>query len=105
MSLDEAVKVIDDGLAHARKAGVRKLLVDIRELDGFDPPSIGSRFWLIRKWAATVSGAFRIAMVARPEMIDPHKFGVTVARNRGLICQIFPSVPKAAAWLAVPGRW
>jgi hypothetical protein len=38
-------------------------------------------------------------MVARPEMIDPEKFGVTVGRNNGLVCDVFPSEPEAEAWL------
>jgi hypothetical protein len=38
-------------------------------------------------------------MVARAEMIHPHKFGVTVARNRGLVSNIFPTESEARAWL------
>jgi len=32
-------------------------------------------------------------------MIDPQKFGVTVALNRGLICDVFTTEAEAIAWL------
>jgi preprotein translocase subunit YajC len=38
-------------------------------------------------------------MVARAEMIDPKKFGVTVAANSGLVGDVFESEEKALAWL------
>ena len=38
-------------------------------------------------------------MVARAEMIDPNKFGVTVAANRGLVSNIFTTETEARAWL------
>jgi hypothetical protein len=101
MSLDAAVDLIDQGLAFAREQHVSELLVDTRALHGFDPPSLVARFWFIQKWAATAGGAVRMAMVARPEMIDPNKFGVVVARNRGMIADIFVSQATARAWLSL----
>jgi hypothetical protein len=38
-------------------------------------------------------------MVARPDMIDPQKFGVTVARNAGLTGEVSESEEEARAWL------
>jgi hypothetical protein len=32
-------------------------------------------------------------------MIDPRKFGVTVARNRGLVSNIFTTEAEARVWL------
>jgi hypothetical protein len=40
-----------------------------------------------------------MAMVVRPEMMDPDKFEVTVATNRGLIGNVFDSEKEALAWL------
>ena len=40
-----------------------------------------------------------MAMVMRPEMIDPEKFGVTVAFNRRLIADVFVDGGPAVAWL------
>ena len=39
--------------------------------------------------------AVKVAMVVRPELIDPERFGVTVARNRGLFSNAFSSESEA----------
>ncbi len=44
----------------------------------------------------------RIAALAREPMIDPKKFGVQVARNRGLTVDVFYDREKALAWLLGP---
>jgi hypothetical protein len=57
--------------------------------------------------AGLLGRMLRLAVVARPEMIDPHQFGVTVAANRGLVSNIFTAEAEAIAWLASrqgPGR-
>ena len=40
-----------------------------------------------------------MAMVLRPEYIDPQKFGITVALNRRLIADVFELEEPALAWL------
>ena len=42
-------------------------------------------------------------MVVRPEMVDRDNFEVTVARNRGLVGNVFDSEKDALAWLLRPG--
>ncbi|OAI41593.1 hypothetical protein AYO40_02985 [Planctomycetaceae bacterium SCGC AG-212-D15] len=99
MSLDEAVERINAAIAVAREYGVRKLLVETRALRGFDSPSLASRYGFIREWAATARQMVRLAVVARPEMVEPGKFGVKVARKAGLVADVFTSEEEAAAWL------
>ena len=41
----------------------------------------------------------RAALIALPNMIDPERFGETVARNRGADARIFASEAEAVAWL------
>ena len=41
-------------------------------------------------------------MVLRPEMMDPQKFEVTVAGNRGLVGNVFDSEKDALGWLLDP---
>jgi hypothetical protein len=38
-------------------------------------------------------------LVVRPELIDSERFGVIVARNRGLVCDVFTAEADAVAWL------
>jgi len=38
-------------------------------------------------------------MVARPEFIDPQRFGVIAAANAGLRADVFSSESEAVSWL------
>jgi hypothetical protein len=46
----------------------------------------------------------QLSLVVRPEMIDPEKFGITVARNAGMNADVFPAEPEALAWLLGDSR-
>jgi hypothetical protein len=98
-SLDELVNGIDNVLACARQNGVGKVLLNTQDIYGFDSPDIVSRYYFIRQWARSSGGIVRLALVARPEMIDPEKFGVKVARGAGMVADIFESEIEAAMWL------
>jgi len=99
LSLDRAIRLIEAAIGSARENGLRKMLVDTTGLDGFEPPSVPARHELARLWAGAAGGVLRIAFVARPEMIDPQKFGVIVAKNFGADVDVFASEADALAWL------
>lgn len=99
MSLDQAVEMVTSAIAFAREMRIGKLLVVTSGLTGFDPPSVIDRYMFVKEWARAADGAVCVALVARPEMIDREKFGVTVASNRGLISDVFVSEDEAMAWL------
>ena len=102
VSFDQVVFLVSAAIAAARRRKARELLVDTTGLTGFPPPGTGERFLAVVEWAEEASGGLRLAMVARQEMIDPNKFGVTVASNRGLTSNIFPTEAEARAWLDAP---
>jgi hypothetical protein len=91
--------MITAAIAFARAQAIHELLVDTSSLTGFDSPSISQRILFIEKWMRAAGGRVRLALVARPEMIDPQKFGVTAALNRGLIADVFVSEADAVTWL------
>jgi len=99
VSLEQAVQIIDTALAAARAAGYSKLLVHAADFTGFGPPDLAARYFFIRQWAETVGGKMKVVTVTKPEMIDPEKFGVTVAANFGLTAEVFPTEAEAVAWL------
>jgi hypothetical protein len=47
------------------------------------------------------SGRFRMVFLAHPPLIDPGKFGETVAHNRGADLKVTSSLDEAAQWLGV----
>jgi hypothetical protein len=99
VGFDEAVSRIRAAIACACSARATDLLVDTTALIGFPSPDTLQRFLAAVAWAEEATGRLRLAMVARAEMIDPEKFGVTVARNRGLVSNIFTTEAEARAWL------
>jgi hypothetical protein len=99
VSFDEAVAWVRTAIATACSNRAVDLLVDTTALTGFPSPNTFQRFLAAVEWAEEAVGRVRLAMVALAEMIDPAKFGVTVALNRGLVSNIFPTETEARAWL------
>ena len=103
ISQQQAVQGVTSAIAFAREQGVKKLLVDITGITGLQPPSLASRYNMMHEWAGAARGRVCVAMVARPEMIDPQKFGVTVASNIGMVADVFEVEEEALAWLRGAG--
>jgi hypothetical protein len=99
VSLAKAVDLVSTALAYTREQGASELLANITGLSGFASPSLADRYLLVEKWAAKAAGKVRLAVVAQAEMIDPQKFGVTAAANRGFVTNIFTTEAEALAWL------
>jgi hypothetical protein len=99
VSFNEAVARVRAAIAVACSKQAEDLLVDTTALTGFPSPATFQRFLAAVAWAEEAVGRLRLAMVARAEMIDPQKFGVIVAANRGLVSNIFTTEAEARAWL------
>lgn len=95
----QAVAAIGAGIARAREGGRRRLLIDAREVDGFPPPGIGERHWMIREWVAVADARMRLAFVVVPSLIDPERYGVVAARNFGITADVFVDEDAARGWL------
>ena len=100
LSLAQVIPLISSGIAFARERQVRNLMVVTLGLTGFQPPNVIERYHFINEWAKA-SGSVRVAVVAYPEMIDPQKFGVTVAANIGFVSDVFTSEEEALTWLRI----
>ncbi|HJU25923.1 MAG TPA: hypothetical protein VJ722_04540 [Rhodanobacteraceae bacterium] len=97
--LEDGVRQIAEAIARTKAAGLDKLLVDIRSITGVDPPGIATRHWLMGEWAREGRGSVRVAMVVRPEFIDPDRFAIIVGRNLGFVSNVFESEEPALDWL------
>jgi hypothetical protein len=98
-SVEQAVELVRAAIEFARARHIRKLLVDASNLTVFEPPSIARRYFFVHDWARAAAGRVRVAFLARPEMIDPQKFGHTVAANVGFITDVFTTEEDAQIWL------
>jgi hypothetical protein len=98
VSFNEALRLVTTFLADCRDSGVKLALVNARGLTGFPVPSTFERYCLGVEVAANGTGV-RVAIVTYQEMIDPERFGITVALNRGALTDVFTAEEDAAAWL------
>src|SRR5258706_25686 len=99
--VDAASRVIE-AITFSREKGIRHLLIDATNWTGHKSPDTWERFTWAQAFAAAARSTVKLAMVVRPEMMDPDKFEVTVARNRGLLGNVFDSEKDALAWLLGP---
>ena len=99
VSLEEGIRMLIDAIALAKESGIRKLVLNTLGLTGFQPPNTLERYYLGERMAHAAGGRVTVATVARADLIDPAKFGVTVARNRGLTTDVFTSEDEAILWL------
>lgn len=99
VTLNQAVQRVVAALIYAREQRIRNLLADLTGLTGFPSPSLVARYELMKNGALAAGGAVRIAMVVRPEIFDPEKFGVLVGKHLGLVSDVFLTEPEALAWL------
>lgn len=99
-SLVAAVDLVSDAITCCRARNVSKLLVDATGFVDLPIPTLIDRFLMVEDWAHEAKGIVVVAMVARPEYIHPHKFGVMVALEFGLICDVYASEQDASEWLS-----
>ncbi len=98
-SLVDAVDLVTRAIAHCRESEANKLLVDATGFIDLPIPTLLDRFLMVEDWAQEARSVVVVAMVASPEYIHPRKFGVNVALQFGLICDVYSSEEDASAWL------
>jgi hypothetical protein len=100
--LDEAASKVIEAITFSREQGISNLLIDTTQWSGHPNPTTFERFTWAEAFAKAALTKVKVAMVVRPEFMDPELFEVTVARNRGLFGNVFVSEKDAMAWLLDP---
>src|SRR4030095_15183355 len=104
-ALEEAQEDFLKILAAVGAHNVKKVLLDGLQVVG--DPSTMDRF-LYAEFAAASLGKFadrgvcrgtQFAYVLKEPMLDPGRFGETIAVNRGMFVRIFDNLRDAIAWL------
>jgi hypothetical protein len=106
-SLSDAQSTFQEVLEAIVEHGVKKILVDGRQIDG-DPEPL-ERFYYGKYVADAVSQTVnrmkidvpRFAYVLEEPVLDPMRFGETVAVNRGMRVKAFDDIKRAEWWLGV----
>lgn len=102
VSFAEGVELISWAGLRCRAQKIEKLLLDTRGLPAFRPPGLTEQFALAERIAADAQALVTIAHVAGPDWIRFGKFGLIVAKNRGLDASNFSSETEALKWLLTP---
>ncbi|MEO8062625.1 MAG: hypothetical protein ABI821_07735 [Pseudomonadota bacterium] len=99
VTFEQAVEMAGAAMKNARARGLADLLVNACGLSGFASPSVFERYDLAVSWAQSAGRGLRVALVVRPEMMDPKKIAVLMAQNRGVSGDVFLNEADALAWL------
>ena len=100
--LAEAAGKVIEAITFARQQRMHNLLIDTTNWTGHQSPDTLERYTWGQAFAQAAGSTMKLAMVVRPEMVDPENFEVTVARNRGLTGHVFDCEKDALAWLLDP---
>ncbi|MEO8344606.1 MAG: hypothetical protein ABI607_02825 [Betaproteobacteria bacterium] len=98
-SLVEAVDLVSAAIACCRLRRANKLLVDATGIEDLPIPTLVDRFLMVEDWALAAKGMVVMAMVIPDRYIHPQKFGVKVAAQLGLTCDVYTSEEAARQWL------
>jgi hypothetical protein len=98
-AFQSGVHVLRDAIVQAREQRIARLMLLITETSGYGVPSLSMRLATMREWADAAGGLVKVVIVCRPELIDPNKFGVTMAANFGMEAEVFASEVEGMAWL------
>ena len=101
-SFAEGIELISRAVLHCRKQKIEKLLIDSTGLPEFRPPGMSEQYNIAERIAADAQSLVTIAHVASPDWIRFGKFGLIVAKNRGLDVMNFRSEEEALKWLLTP---
>src|SRR4051812_20112936 len=77
-SLAAAANKVTEVITFAQKQGIRKLLIDATKWTGHGNPDTLERYTWAAEFAKAAASAVKLALVVRPELMDPEKFEVTV---------------------------
>ncbi|HEX7273699.1 MAG TPA: hypothetical protein VF420_16265 [Casimicrobiaceae bacterium] len=99
-SLVEAVDMVKRAIASCRRSEIAKLLFDGTGLTGIPIPTLVDRFLAAEEWAEAAQGMVFVVLVIHTQYIHPEKFGVRVARQFGLTCDVYDSEADARKWLS-----
>jgi hypothetical protein len=100
MAPEQAVELAISALAGALAEQVSSVLLNMKDVFLTRCLSITECHDVGVQLAAAGRGLSKVALVARPECVEPHHFIFMVARNRGLEVLTFANESQAVGWLA-----
>jgi len=97
-SFQQALELCMAAVRFAREQGCADMLVNVYGVRGIDNLTTFMRYEVAVAWAES-AGALRVALVVPENLMDPQKFALLMAHNRGVNGDVFISEPEALQWL------
>jgi hypothetical protein len=98
-TLEEALQQIELVAEHCKHTNNDKLLIDTTRYEVDVKISLVDRFWVAERLVFFACYGIKVAYITKPERMDPRKFGVMVAQNRGVNVDAFTDFQAAEEWL------
>ena len=101
---DAFIDACRQALSFASENKITAILIDGRRLTGelfttMERFKVGEAFAYLQRGLPFVT---RVAVVGNEPLVDPNRFGETVAVNRGALGKVFTDIEEATMWLE---RW
>jgi hypothetical protein len=94
----EALGLCMAAVRWAREQGCTDMLVNVRGISGMEAITPFMKYEVAVGWAQA-AGALRVALVVPDHLMDPQKFALLMAHNRGVNGDAFTSEADALHWL------
>jgi len=94
----DALALCMTAVSWAREQGCADMLVNVYGIIGLENITTFMRYELAVAWAQA-AGPLRVALVIPQELMDPQKFGMLMAHNRGVNGDVFTTEAEALQWL------
>jgi hypothetical protein len=100
VTFEKGVSMVAEAMVYARANGMTEMVANVSGLSSsFATITIFDRYAMAVRWAESAGSSLRVAVVARPEMLDPDKIALLMAQNRGANGEVFTGEAEAMAWL------
>ena len=94
----EALELCMTAVTWAREQGCADMLVNVHGIVGIENVTTFMRYEVAVAWAQA-AGSLRVALVVPDDLMDPQKFAMLMAHNRGVNGDVFTNEAEALQWL------
>jgi hypothetical protein len=94
----EALRRCAAAVQWAREQGCSDMLVNVQGVTGMEAINAFMKYEVAVSWAQA-AGSMRVALVVPESLMDPQKFALLMAHNRGVNGDAFVTEAEALRWL------
>ena len=97
-NFEDAMELCMAAIRFARDEKLTDILINVHGITGIEAVTAFMRYQLAVQLAQN-AGSLRVALVVPEALMDPRKFAMLMARNRGVNADVFTREADALKWL------